>query len=397
MPALHDALATGVVSAGHVDAVARVAGQVEPAVRDALDRVRRQRWSTPRRRRRWTGSNATSATSPAGCPTTTGCGSANGSAGNGSCAAGPTARPGCATPTSRSIPKPTPGCRRRWTLPSLPSGRSAEGDESRTFDQLRADAFVTLVTAPRAGGRRPAEVSVLIDYDTLADGLAPPLGVRDLRRAARPTRDDPPARLRRHHRADRPRHPRRRARPGPGKEGRQRRSTPSAAGDVPHLRLPRLHRPLRRLRDPPRHRLDPTTRTDRPRQPVAVVLTASPRRPRRRLAPHPAPRPHHHPPPPRRHARPTTAPPSTSPRPESPTSTSSPSPTTGSRPSSLDETTRHEHPARRHNEAEPGATARPHPLQSLFDPRTQHRAGPRRPLRPSRTGPRRVRALASNA
>jgi len=43
--------------------------------------------------------------------------------------------------------------------------------EARTFDQLRADAFVTAVTAPRASGRRPAEVSVLIDVDTLADGL----------------------------------------------------------------------------------------------------------------------------------------------------------------------------------------------------------------------------------
>src|SRR5829696_1521919 len=36
MPELHDALASGVVSGGHVDAVARVAAQVEPAVRDAL-------------------------------------------------------------------------------------------------------------------------------------------------------------------------------------------------------------------------------------------------------------------------------------------------------------------------------------------------------------------------
>ena len=41
MPALHDALSSGAVSAGHVDAVARVAGQVEPAVREALDRVGR--------------------------------------------------------------------------------------------------------------------------------------------------------------------------------------------------------------------------------------------------------------------------------------------------------------------------------------------------------------------
>src|SRR5215211_4651162 len=36
MPELHDALASGVVAGGHVDAVARVTGQVEPAVRAAL-------------------------------------------------------------------------------------------------------------------------------------------------------------------------------------------------------------------------------------------------------------------------------------------------------------------------------------------------------------------------
>ena len=36
MPELHDALAAGTVAAGHVDAVARVAGQVEPAVREQL-------------------------------------------------------------------------------------------------------------------------------------------------------------------------------------------------------------------------------------------------------------------------------------------------------------------------------------------------------------------------
>ena len=36
MPELHDALTAGTVAAGHVDAVARVAGQVEPAVREQL-------------------------------------------------------------------------------------------------------------------------------------------------------------------------------------------------------------------------------------------------------------------------------------------------------------------------------------------------------------------------
>jgi hypothetical protein len=48
----------------------------------------------------------------------------------------------------------------------------AKPDEGRTFDQLQADAFITLVTAPAApGARRPAEISVRIDLATLQHGL----------------------------------------------------------------------------------------------------------------------------------------------------------------------------------------------------------------------------------
>jgi hypothetical protein len=43
--------------------------------------------------------------------------------------------------------------------------------ETRTFEQLKTDAFMTLVTAPRATGRRPAEVTVLVDEQTLRQGL----------------------------------------------------------------------------------------------------------------------------------------------------------------------------------------------------------------------------------
>ena len=55
--------------------------------------------------------------------------------------------------------------------------RAKPDTEARTFDQLRADAFVAAVTGPRSGERRPAEVSVLIDYDTLADGTHDHSGV----------------------------------------------------------------------------------------------------------------------------------------------------------------------------------------------------------------------------
>ena len=132
MPALHDAL-------GHRCRVGRARRRCRPGRRAGRTgrarrarRARRRPSSTPHPSRRWTGSNVTSATSPAGCPTTTGCGSANGSAGNGSCAAGPTARAGCATPTSRSIPKPTPGCPRRWTRPI--AAERAAGRRRRVAD-----------------------------------------------------------------------------------------------------------------------------------------------------------------------------------------------------------------------------------------------------------------------
>jgi hypothetical protein len=44
-------------------------------------------------------------------------------------------------------------------------------DEARTFEQLKADAFVSLATGARSGERRHGEVLVLIDHDTLTSGL----------------------------------------------------------------------------------------------------------------------------------------------------------------------------------------------------------------------------------
>ncbi|MGL0119353.1 DUF222 domain-containing protein, partial [Salmonella enterica subsp. enterica] len=46
-----------------------------------------------------------------------------------------------------------------------------DDDGGRTFEQLKADAFVTLTTAPRSSGRRRGEVLVLVDEQTLRDGV----------------------------------------------------------------------------------------------------------------------------------------------------------------------------------------------------------------------------------
>jgi hypothetical protein len=48
---------------------------------------------------------------------------------------------------------------------------SAQSDDERTFDQLQADALVDLICGARGEGRGVPEVSVLIDYATLVDGL----------------------------------------------------------------------------------------------------------------------------------------------------------------------------------------------------------------------------------
>ena len=48
----------------------------------------------------------------------------------------------------------------------------AKPDDGRSFDQLRADAFINLVTAtPVPGARRPAEILILCDLNTMQHGL----------------------------------------------------------------------------------------------------------------------------------------------------------------------------------------------------------------------------------
>ena len=57
------------------------------------------------------------------------------------------------------------------SLDAAIAAERAKPDSGRSFDQLRADAFVTLVTSRHGAGRRPAQVSVLIDHATLVAGL----------------------------------------------------------------------------------------------------------------------------------------------------------------------------------------------------------------------------------
>ena len=52
------------------------------------------------------------------------------------------------------------------------AAEKAKPDDGRSFDQLKADAFMAMVTAtPVPGARRPAELLVLIDLETLRTGL----------------------------------------------------------------------------------------------------------------------------------------------------------------------------------------------------------------------------------
>ena len=46
-----------------------------------------------------------------------------------------------------------------------------DDDEQRTFDQLKADAIVALITGARNPDRRMPEITVFVDLDTLGHGL----------------------------------------------------------------------------------------------------------------------------------------------------------------------------------------------------------------------------------
>ena len=89
-------------------------------------------------------------TSPAACRLMTGWGGGNGSAGNGSCTAGPTDQTGlCHTHVALD---PEADARVSAVLDAAVAAERAKPEtERRTFDQLRADAFVAAFTGPRCG------------------------------------------------------------------------------------------------------------------------------------------------------------------------------------------------------------------------------------------------------
>jgi hypothetical protein len=170
MPSLHDALAAGSVSAGHVDAVARAAARLDAPERaelvelapslvaaassssvDAFERDTRtlaqllsrdsgaghhERLRRQRSLRRWVDAAGLHHTHIA-------------------------LDPEADAKFSAALDAAVAAERRRGD----------EVGEDRTFEQLKADAFVTLATGARSGERRHGEVLVLIDHDTLAGGL----------------------------------------------------------------------------------------------------------------------------------------------------------------------------------------------------------------------------------
>ncbi len=95
----------------------------------------------------------------------------------GACGCGPTSKPAWGTSTPSSTPKPTPAS--PTPSPSAPTGSTTpdvtiRGD-TRTRDQLTADALTELILTTPSGGDRQVKpgtnLAVLVDYDTLTNGL----------------------------------------------------------------------------------------------------------------------------------------------------------------------------------------------------------------------------------
>ena len=164
MPEVHAALAAGTLSAGHADAIARAAnrlderrsgrvggeepelvelaativgGRFDRKVRDLARRISRdeglrhhEKLRSQRTVTRWTDREGM-----------------------------------CHTQISLD---PEADARFSAVFDAAVAAEKAKPDDGRTFDQLRADAFMTMVTATTTpGARRPAELLVLIDLDTL--------------------------------------------------------------------------------------------------------------------------------------------------------------------------------------------------------------------------------------
>ena len=167
MPEVHAALASGALSAGHADAIARAANRLDDHERTSLPRgtdvggrggidVGRDVQSQgprpgppdlPRRR------------PPAPREAAVATAVRRWRVGEGMCH------------TQISL-DPEADARLSAVFDAAVAAETAKPDDGRTFDQLKADAFMTMVTAaPAPGAWRPAELLVLIDLETLRTGL----------------------------------------------------------------------------------------------------------------------------------------------------------------------------------------------------------------------------------
>ena len=184
LPEVHDALAAGQVSAGHVDAVARLAGELDDAARAELkdlqsavvgsasvmpvEAFEREIRNLGRILSRDDGiSQLHRLQAAALCAALGGSGDA-----------------GCVTPTSKSTPRPTPASPPRLDAAVAAASSQLQGDDVE-FDHLKADALVGLITGARTTGRRVPDLTVLTDARTLRHGPPRRHGVRNRRRPTR--------------------------------------------------------------------------------------------------------------------------------------------------------------------------------------------------------------------
>jgi Domain of unknown function (DUF222) len=168
MPAVHAALSAGTVSAGHADAIARAGHRfdergrvelaalecelVELAARTTVERFDRKVRDLARRLSRDDGLRHHERLKAQRAV-------ARWIDGEGMC-------------ITRISLDPEADARFSAVFDAAVAAEQAQPDEGRTFDQLKADAFLNLVTAPAAPGtQRPAQLLALIDYDTMAEGL----------------------------------------------------------------------------------------------------------------------------------------------------------------------------------------------------------------------------------